>query len=438
MSVPRDGAASGSPAFPSPLASCASADDLGGMSSRNAQLTGNKRKLDDDDGDMESDGGQRLEIDDQHILNELTKLKNDGKQYNLLSTSMEVKTLCNWHLTDLVKSTKLTFAHYYQRDHDAGWSEDQKSQYLVSVFAGRAFTPFVTNNLRAESRLIDGGHRLDTLTAFWKDEVPMHVDGQKIYYSQLPEADKDHFNERSVQVTEFKDLPLKLEVEYYMQLNAGLPFSLGERLYATRQFNPITKLAYEIVSHANFDDPADPIKRLCDVRMDGGEKSRGRKNEQLLVSYLVHQLMFRNRGDDIQTSMAEAFIEAVCKWNKDSAEAMAAFILQTGKTLDDRRHEVITLLQRIPQLYDAVKAEEISRQTDWRRLVLCVLGAAEIPQADLDPTTFAKFVAAAAKEPLTLAHRRGKRLQNNITSRGHLRKRDVADFVEAFSAFRTA
>ena len=73
---------------------------------------------------------------------------------------MDVADVVQWHTTATARHTKLVFDDYYQRDQSKGWSDEQKSQYLSSVFGGRASTPFVVNTLRARARLMDGGNRL--------------------------------------------------------------------------------------------------------------------------------------------------------------------------------------------------------------------------------------------------------------------------------------
>ena len=98
---------------------------------------------------------------------------------------MEVISLLQWHLSNTCKSSQLTFDTYYQRNQTAGWTEEQESQYLQSVMAGRASTPFVANTKRARARLMDGGHRLQALLKFYKNEIPLKIGDQKVFYKQV-------------------------------------------------------------------------------------------------------------------------------------------------------------------------------------------------------------------------------------------------------------
>ena len=110
---------------------------------------------------------------------------------------MDVADVVQWHKTNTARHTKLVFDDYYQRDQSKGWSDEQKSQYLSSVFGGRASTPFVVNTLRARARLMDGGHRLHAIIDFLQNKTPMMVEGTKVYYKQLSQDDQDHFSESS-------------------------------------------------------------------------------------------------------------------------------------------------------------------------------------------------------------------------------------------------
>lgn len=402
-----------------------------------AQLANNKRRRDQFEnasGITDSKHGQRTEITDPHILDKLKKAEQDVRN-NLVkgSTKMEVKSLLQWHLSPHQRSTRLRFASY-QRDHTVGWNDAQKSQYIFSIYCGRASVPFVANTVKAHARLIDGGHRLDAIVGFIQGEIAMNICGEPVYYSQLPPKRKFHFDSMQLWVMEYQGLSLKNEVEIYMQLNSGLTFTAGERLHATRRFNPITRLADAMIEDAQ-NDTLHPINQLCAVRMDCGGKHRGRKNELLIMSYIMHQCIYRMTGDEIQTALTEAFIEAVCDWNKDSAKAMKDFLLRGGKTLDQKKEEVMSILRGILELYNALSAVTISGQTDWRRLVICVLAVAE----KLDLTAFAKFVADVVARPsLSIFAGRGEIYKKHMTQQSHLKKEDVKDLVEAFGKFRDA
>ena len=399
-------------------------------------------------------------ITDKATLDALDNLTHHATRFNVETTKMDVCTLIQWHLTNLVRPSQLVFAHYYQRERDAGWTEDQESQYLRTVLAGQASTPFVINIKRAEARLMDGGHRLHALVRFWNNEVPMKVGQALVYFKQLPPEDQEVFKTRKLQVTEFKLLPLKDEVEIYLRFNSGLPFSLGERLYATRHINPVTKLADKIVQTADID----MIRTFCKIMgKDCTGKGHGRKHELLVQVFLVYHLYFRKSGEPIIPAMAETFVDAICKFNKENEDLAKGHFERDGKTLDECKDRALLLLRRTLDLYTSVsngpspgtpplppqtsinaKAKKLAgqtdcrrlvKQTDFRRLVICVLAVAEIPEQELDPERFSRFVQEAL-----VAHSQpeaGKdvvRLHHILTSNQNLRGHDIQRVVDAYLA----
>ena len=350
------------------------------------------------------------EITDKATLDALDNLIHHAMRFDVETIKMDVCTLVHWHLAGLVKTSQLVFAHYYQRKRDVGWSEDQESQYLTTVLAGQASTPFVINIKRAEARLMDGGHRLHALVRFWNNKIPMKLGQVPVYFQQLSVKDQEVFKTRKLQVTEYKGLPLRDEVEIYVRFNSGLAFSWGERLYATRQINPVTKLAEKVVQTADND----MITSLCKIMgKDCTGEGYGRKHELLVLVFLVYHLHFRKSGEPIIPAMAENFVDAICKFNKEDEN-----FERDGKTLDEWKDRALLLLRRTLDLYTSVsngpspgippsplqtsintKAKKLAGQTDFRRLVICVLAIAEIPEEELVPERVSRFVHEVHSQP---------------------------------------
>ena len=300
-----------------------------------------------------------------------------------------------------------------------------------SVFGGRASTPFVVNTLRARARLMDGGHRLHAIIAFLQNKTPMMVEGTKVYYRQLSQDDQDHFKTRNLQVMQFFDLPLKDEITYYNQLNSGLVFSFGERLHATRHINPVTNHADTIRMMDGMDVVVKEFCAIVNKTWKGVEE--GRKNELLVMTYLMHQLFFRRRDESMITSMAETFLEAVFKFNQDTKKQMEECLNLYIKDVD-----VVGHLQVVLSLYQAMEAETKGRDnagTRLRRLHMCILAVVDI--ADLDVALFARFYAAVTADPPPCT-KFGRRLRRLLTTQCSLKSSDIAVVVQSYKTFAMA
>ena len=399
-----------------------------------AALVLGKRHSRDDDAATESEEEKMTpeeltEITDEDVLAALTNLK--GKQFNVQTRVMDVADVVQWHKTNTARHTKLVFDDYYQRDQSKGWSDEQKSQYLSSVFGGRASTPFVVNTLRARARLMDGGHRLHAIIAFLQNKTPMMVEGTKVYYKQLSQDDQDHFQTRNLQVMQFFDLPLKDEITYYNQLNSGLVFSFGERLHATRHINPVTNHADTIRMMDGMDVVVKEFCAIVNKTWKGVEE--GRKNELLVMTYLMHQLFFCRRDESMITSMAETFLEAVFKFNQDTKKQMEECLNLYIKDVD-----VVGHLQVVLSLYQAMEAETKGRDnagTRLRRLHMCILAVVDI--ADLDVALFARFYAAVTADPPPCT-KFGRRLRRLLTTQCSLKSSDIAVVVQSYKTFAMA
>ncbi len=252
------------------------------------------------------------------VLEELTNLTSNKQRFNVRGYPMKVHDVDKWFYTNTFKPSKLIVPeHYYQRDKSSGWTSDQKGKYIRTVFAGQAATPFVINIKRTEARVIDGGHRIHTLLEFKKNQVYMLVGDQRVYYRQLNEGEKEHFDDQDLQMLEYKQLPLKDEINQYIMLNSGLPFSLGEKLASVHQVNNIVKTAYRLI-HFKADRTMVIVNQMCSVLKRDSATHKGRKNELLIATFCAYNLFFRLKSlmaqprDDAKpmfTTIAEQFVQ---------------------------------------------------------------------------------------------------------------------------------
>lgn len=255
---------------------------------------------------------------------------------------------------------------------------------------------------------------------------------------------------------EFKNLPLKDEVECYIQLNSGLPFSPGEKLHATHSCNPITKLAVKIVKTAGTEDL---IKEFCKIAgKECSGKDEGRKNELLVAVYLIFHLHFREPGAPIVITMAHQFVDTVKTFNEDSEWQDTQ--KYNGKTFDDCKDEVLADFRRLKRLYDAVSgpspvlppgtppppaplgangdARCLTGMTSFRRLHICMLAVAECPEGELDEVLFAKFVVDVNQKPEAFDHGKkgsGRRLRKILTTNMELKSDKIKLIVDSYAAF---
>ena len=340
---------------------------------------------------------------DERCLDELDKLRSHSARYKVRMFQVKAAAMLPWACTDLTRpdgaagqNSKLEVPeNYYQRNSKEGWTEAQKSKYLTTVFAGQAATPFVVNLKRKHARVIDGGHRLDALISFYRNEVGMEVGAKRVLYQQLPADDREHFDDQTLQVLEYKNIPLKDEINVYMLLNSALPFSVGEKLAANRGINRLVLAAVQLLKHPQ-------AKPLLDEARDAllGEPVR-RKNDVVVACLCAYNLHFRDAASPFAASMREEFCEAVCR-NK-------AFILDQ-EALDDAPlrpsdagavDDIAGRLRSALALYRAATGDDGKKaafdrtgQTQFRRMLVCLMAAAEMPHAE--PARFRTFLESKA------------------------------------------
>lgn len=368
---------------PYPTRSSTRSESTGGSmslaQSAQASRSGAKRRRDEDGNETESDNDEQSDPKTRPLTEAedraLTNLTNHSSRFDFTTDKMEVKTLLQWHHTNTACSSQLIFDKKYQRDQNVGWDAEKKSQYLKTVMAGQAATPFVANVGRGTARLMDGGHRLQALVAFCKGEIQMQINGSQVYYTQLKEEDQEHFNSRKLQVMQFRNLPFKDEVEFFIQLNSGLPLSYGERLHATTSCNPVTKLADYVVKDGTAQGDVEALcKHLRKGLTDGDE---GRKNELLALSFFVFNMIFRPREDPVKLTIADTFLLDMCKLNEEAEWKDTR--QHNGKTLVQHKDNVMGLLKRTLDLFNAVNRPE--GQTPFRCVVFCMLAVREMEEA---------------------------------------------------------
>jgi hypothetical protein len=337
---------------------------------------------DNDDGDGVKTG----------ILEELNTLRSHSSRYIVRTFQVKTASIQAWFYTDLTEpgsaggqNSKLEVPeNYYQRHCKEGWPEEQKSKYLRAVFAGQSATPLVVNLKHKQARVIDGGHRLNALLQFYRGEVGMSVLSKRILYAQLPAEDRVHFDDQVLQVFEYQDIPLKDEIHIYLDMNAALPFSIGEKLAANREINQVVRSAVWLLQQA---DCKDLMGRMRAALLPSTRVHRN--NDLCAAVFCAYNLHFRRSGAML-VSMQQEFCDRVCKDPSflvadDHADASAASL--HGAALD-----IAAKARAALHLYAAVSApvcgsEGVGRpagptRTRFRTMLVCMMAATEMPECD--------------------------------------------------------
>jgi hypothetical protein len=347
---------------------------------------------------------------DQSTLNELDILRSHTSRFHVRTHPVPVYEVYQWYYTDTAKQSQLKVPeNYYQRDMTKyqremtkGWTDDQTAEYLRTVFAGQAATPFVINVKRKDARVVDGGHRLNALLKFKKDEIGMRVGSKLVKFSELPQADQDHFNNQDLQILEFKDIPIKEEIGVYIKHNSGLAFSLGEKLAAMEPVNDMVKVASRVISgmQASPSLSFDTLSRI--LKKEDAGKDGGRKNELVVATFLVYNLHFRKAlsgsphlpAPGCFANLGDRFVEAIDRLSGCDAVAVP------DNQVDAVCADVVSKVERAAALYahvtgeDAAGARTRTGQTPFRRLVVCIMAVVDVP--DLSPDRFKQLLESPA------------------------------------------
>ena len=266
---------------------------------------------------------------------------------------------------------------------------------------------------------------------------------------QKGEGDIEHFDEQYLSVQEYKNLGIKDEIDQYLRLNSGLKFSPGELLFAMHSINPVVDVCYKMTKKTDaFIPPMEQITLLCKIM--GKEctgKNQGRHNEELVLSLLSYNTLFRIRGksgvkdDHFAVSAADTLVQTVRKY---SGEVEL-------DTLSDPQPQpllprFVRILNRTLDLYAELKNYlGKTKVTEFRLLIICIMAIAEIPEAKLNPPLFAKFMDNLSNHPTSFDQGTrkkgaksvsGQKLHDILTSSyGQIKEKTIVHFLSAYETF---
>ena len=168
-------------------------------------------------------GAGRPKLSDARVLDTLTEIKRCVNTYK--RTVTEFKLL---HIALLKQGVFLTNRQGEQYPittvlHMPGteglaWTEQQAQAYVHSVLKGLVQPRFEVNHVRGQGRLLTGILRMKALCKWLSNELPVFVNGQEVFFKQLPDQDRKFFNMLPIYFTVYEDLTTADEIEVLQTL----------------------------------------------------------------------------------------------------------------------------------------------------------------------------------------------------------------------------
>jgi hypothetical protein len=163
---------------------------------------------------------------------------------NELEATQENKsTVSLW--SDICGSKNIILDTMYQRNYV--WNNEQQNSFIISVFKNMLSVPIIFNKKDGEKRCIDGKQRLTTIVEYMDGKFPLKLHNEKTdeideYYFKkdyipkdsdakfLSNEERELFNDRTLSITNYKNLSYKQEVDLFRSHNTGAPVKEGELL----------------------------------------------------------------------------------------------------------------------------------------------------------------------------------------------------------------
>lgn len=147
------------------------------------------------------------------------------------------------------------------------WSDDQKSQLIDSILRG-LYVPELQVDL--QNNLIDGQHRLATLTDFIQDrfvftDVDVNKNRRKRKYSEFTQEEKNQFENYTISLAKYS-LPTEyLRKLQFQRVNQGASFKAYDRNWMLLDSNLFVSFRY-ILDHIDTDF-LDFVKLPQDIKL---------------------------------------------------------------------------------------------------------------------------------------------------------------------------
>jgi len=153
---------------------------------------------------------------------------NRIKENRKYRTNFSDYTVETW--VSFFERNRLNLSPYYQRDYVWGFNEQQ--QFLRSLISGLPVSAISTVKDEKEFvyEIVDGKQRLTTLKLFVENEIPIHLNGESIYYKDLTLGERNAFESASLPMISLKDADESEKIKYFLNINfSGVPQSEDHR-----------------------------------------------------------------------------------------------------------------------------------------------------------------------------------------------------------------
>lgn len=157
----------------------------------------------------------RLPVRDDAVLDSLTHIKRCVGSYDLALQQVPLLQVpaIGLHCSNQSKIFDrnesmwgITVAVQLPGTEEAEWTEPQEQAYVQSVLKGLVKPHFIVNHVRNEGRLLSGVCRLKALRKWVVNELPVLVNGKKVFKDQLLDADQIFFSRLPVTFAVYDNL----------------------------------------------------------------------------------------------------------------------------------------------------------------------------------------------------------------------------------------
>ena len=116
------------------------------------------------------------------------------------------------------KNNELNLNPDYQREYV--WTEKEQNEFLIAFFSEFPFGNIsITIDEEDNIEVVDGKQRLTTLLKFYDGEISFTLNGQKVFHSDLCDADKRRFSNWIIPTVQLMTNDYKDRVEYFAAIN---------------------------------------------------------------------------------------------------------------------------------------------------------------------------------------------------------------------------
>ena len=152
-----------------------------------------------------------------------------GARHNV--SNFTIDTYENWFEND-----RLFFDAFYQRDYV--WTEKEQQEFFKSLLSGYPVGHIslaeidFDENSSYSYEVVDGKQRLTTLKLFLSNEIPIIIDNEKYFYSDLTKQEQRHFTGHLLPAIILIDSKNEKEkLNFFYDLNfSGVPQSEEHKL----------------------------------------------------------------------------------------------------------------------------------------------------------------------------------------------------------------